>query len=442
MLLTSTLISLLAMNAGGLPADQPAGKPAAQPTGQQGETKPAPLDWTKLEAPLLTNHKQLTFRDKFTKAGENYFSPDGKSIIFQAIEVPEKGKDPEPFYAMYVAQLEGGGLQNVVKVSPLGSANTCGWFHPTELGTVLFGSTIVTPKDEGPSGYQRGTSRYRWAFPAEMQIVSQKLAQLPADPSKRTQFDHLFLEVTLPPTLVLDRPNYDAECSFDKTGRLILYAHIEDAPKPDANAPKDAPPPKPDANIYIYDTKTKKDYPIVVAPGYDGGPFFSPSGEWICYRSDRRGNDELQLFVAKLAFTKDADGTMIPTGIEQEFQITDNAHVNWCPFFHPTGDYLVYATSEIGHQNYEIFAIELNAAKFQAAMKTGGDEKTRVIADMAHVRITHADGADVLPVFSPDGKKMLWCSQRGPKIEGEPRPSSQVWIADWNGTPFKEQARD
>jgi predicted ATPase with chaperone activity len=28
--------------------------------------------------------------------------------------------------------------------------------------------------------------------------------------------------------------------------------------------------------------------------------------------------------------------------------------------------------------------------------------------------------------------------QRGPKIEGEPRSSSQVWIADWNGTPFKD----
>jgi TolB protein len=427
MLLTSTIVSLLAMTAGGIPAEQPAAKPAEQPAGQPAaETKPAPLDWSKLEAPLLTNHKQLTFRDKFVKAGENYFSPDGKMIVFQAIEVPEKGKNPEPYYAMYVAKLDGDKLTDVEKVSPPGSANTCGWFHPTEP-RVIFGSTIIVPKEDVSSGYQRGTSRYRWAFPAEMDIVSVLV------PPAKTQFDHLF-----EPEVIFERPNYDAECSFDKTGRFILYAHIEDAPKPAADAPKDAPPPKPDANLYIYDTKTKKDYPIVVAPGYDGGPFFSPSGEWICYRSDRRGNDELQLFVAKLAFTKDADGTMIPTGIEQEFQITDNAHVNWCPFFHPSGDYLVYATSEVGHQNYEVFAIELNAAKFQAAMKTGGDEKTRVIADMPHIRITHADGADVLPVFSPDGKKMLWCSQRGPKIEGEPRPSSQVWIADWNGTPFKD----
>ena len=27
-------------------------------------------------------------------------------------------------------------------------------------------------------------------------------------------------------------------------------------------------------------------------------------------------------------------------------------------------------------------------------------------------RITHADGADVLPVFSPDGKWLMWTSKR------------------------------
>ncbi len=412
-MLTAILCSLLAL--------QPAGQPAA-------DAKPAPLDWSKLEAPLLTNHRQLTFRDRFVKAGENYFSPDGKHIIFQAIEVPEAGKEPEPYYAMYVAKFDGGKLGEIQRVSPAGSANTCGWFHPTEP-SVIFGSTIVMPKEEVSSGYQRGTSRYRWAFPAEMEIVSASL------------------NCTEPGLMVKEtgalfaRPNYDAECSFDKTGRFILYAHIEDAPKPAADEPKDAPPPKPDANLYIYDTVTKKDYPIVVAPGYDGGPFFSPNGEWICYRSDRRGNDELQLFVAKLAFTKADDGAMVPTGIEHEFQITDNEHVNWCPFFHPSGDYLVYGTSEVGHQNYEVFAIELNKAKLQAALKGAGDATTLVISDMPRVRITQADGADVLPVFSPDGTKMLWCSQRGPKIEGEPRASSQIWIADWNGTPFKAEPK-
>jgi Tol biopolymer transport system component len=41
------------------------------------------------------------------------------------------------------------------------------------------------------------------------------------------------------------------------------------------------------------------------------------------------------------------------------------------------------------------------------------------------VRLTHFPGADVLPVFSPDGKKLMWTSTRG----GD--RSSQLFIADF-----------
>lgn len=394
-----------------------------------------PLDWAKLESPFLANHKQLTFRDKYVKAGENYFSADGKWVIFQAVEAPEKGKEPDPFYAMYVARLDPDGFKGVTRVSPPGSANTCGWFHPTQPGRVIFGSTLVTPQEDTKSGYQRGTSKYRWAFPAEMEVVAVdadiKITESagPNGPLTNTR-SHVSS-----PAPLFALPNYDAECSFDKTGRFVLYAHIEDAPKPAADAPKDAPPPKPDANIYIFDTVTKKHHAIVVAPGYDGGPFFSPNNEWICYRSDRRGNDELQLFVAKLAFT-DEGGVKVPTGIEYEIQITDNEHVSWCPYWHPSGDYMVYATSEMGHQNYEVFAIRLDREKIVTALKAAPGEKHYNI-QMPRKRITSADGADVLPVFNPDGTKMLWCTQRAPKTDADQRPTSQIWIADWKGDPFE-----
>jgi hypothetical protein len=49
------------------------------------------------------------------------------------------------------------------------------------------------------------------------------------------------------------------------------------------------------------------------------------------------------------------------------------------------------------------------------------------------LRVTHAEGADVLPAFSADGKWMMWTSQRGPKAAGEERASSQLWIARWHG---------
>ena len=32
------------------------------------------------------------------------------------------------------------------------------------------------------------------------------------------------------------------------------------------------------------------------------------------------------------------------------------------------------------------------------------------------VRLTHAPGADVLPVFSPDGKKLMWTSTRDGRL--------------------------
>jgi hypothetical protein len=40
-------------------------------------------------------------------------------------------------------------------------------------------------------------------------------------------------------------------------------------------------------------------------------------------------------------------------------------------------------------------------------------------------RITFEKGTDILPVFSPDGKKLMWTSTRA--ADG----TSQLWIGDW-----------
>ncbi len=40
-------------------------------------------------------------------------------------------------------------------------------------------------------------------------------------------------------------------------------------------------------------------------------------------------------------------------------------------------------------------------------------------------QVTFSDKADVLPVYSPDGKQLMWTSTR--TEDG----SSQLWIADW-----------
>jgi Tol biopolymer transport system component len=176
-----------------------------------------------------------------------------------------------------------------------------------------------------------------------------------------------------------------------------------------------------DPDIFVWDTQTKQNVTLVKAPGYDGGPFFSPDGRWICYRSDRRGDNNLQLFIGELAFDDASDPKRI-TGLKREIQITDDAEVvNWAPFWHPSGEYLVYASSAVAHFNYEVFAIDVSGWT-KPGMPLPSTPAPRV-------RITHASGFDGLPAFSTDGQYMLITSQRGGRFGSEERPTSQLWLA-------------
>src|SRR5688572_1822674 len=142
----------------------PAG-PSAATTQPTASTQPATPD--PREAQYLTDITQLT--SGFDRAGEGYFSPDGKWIIFQATPKGEKE------YQMYVAPLQIGDgsapkLGAPMRVSPLNSRNTCGYFSP-DGKTLIFGSTAGKEKADEPSaGYQRQGGNYRWAFPDGMEI--------------------------------------------------------------------------------------------------------------------------------------------------------------------------------------------------------------------------------------------------------------------------------
>ena len=347
--------------------------------------------WVSEESGILGNHVQLTSSERFRKAGECYFSPDGTKIVFQAVEREDDPEREERFYQMYVADLvlEGGdviGIANVLRLSPAGSSNTCGWFHPTEPGVVLFGSTVVPPSNPERAGYQRESSRYSWQFPQEMDIVRCELAR--ADGTAAT------LE-----RVVSDPKAYLAEGVVRNDGRYLVYCEHRVAEG------------RSGGDLLCLEFATGERTVVAKSPGYDGGPFFSPEGRRLCYRSDRRGDDLLQIFVSELAF--DAQGDLI--GVAREFQLTDNLHVNWAPYWHPSGRYLVYTTSEMGHDNYEVFVIDADGGLEGGPTKYGTRRR----------RVTHAGGFDGLPVFDRKGARLMWTSQRS--ADG----SSQVWIADF-----------
>jgi len=161
-----------------------------------------------------------------------------------------------------------------------------------------------------------------------------------------------------------------------------------------------------DGDLYAMDMASKKITRLTALTGYDGGGFFSPDGKKIVWRADRNADNVLQIFVADVVF----DSTGAVVGIGEPIAVTNDGAVNWAPYFSPNGKVIVYASSRVGHDNYELLAVPVPADR---AAPLGQPR-----------RVTHAGGADLLPAISPDGKLLMWTSQRGPGR------SSQLWLAN------------
>ncbi len=349
---------------------------------------------TNADETYLTDVVQLT--SGFDRAGEAYFSPDMRWIIFQATAPGEQ------HYGMYLARVryEEGSIRGIdapVRISADNSRNTCGHFSP-DGRSLIFGTTAgKEDPDEPTAGYQREGRDYRWAYPKGMEIhLAENWRELV---EKHTGGG----AVKLPTRALTDNDAYDAECSYSPDGKWIVFPshRYPAAPGAAAAAPTTQPDPSAvnkDLELYAMRADGTGVVRLTSAPGYDGGPFFSPDGKRVVYRSDRKNNNLLQVFVADVVY--DSAGNI--TGLADERQLTDDAHVNWGPYWHPDGQHVVYATSAHGHTNYELYL-----------MRADGSAKTRV---------THAAGADVLPVFSPDGKYLLWASKRNGQ-------STQIYVA-------------
>jgi len=331
-------------------------------------------DTGKGESQYLTRVRQLTLEGR--RSGEGYFSPDGKNIIFQSER--EKGN---PFYQIYNMSLETG---EVNRVSPGTGKTTCAFFRP---GTqeVLFASSHVDPdsvkKQKAELEFRASgkSRRYSWDYDERMDICV----------SRRDGQGVKRLTTAL---------GYDAEGGYSPDGKMIVFCSIRDAYSRKNFTDKEKVKLKYDLSyfgeIYIMNADGTGQRRLTRSPGYDGGPFFSPDGKRIIWRRFTEKGDAADVFTMK------TDGTDVR-------RLTNFKAMSWAPYYHPSGDYVVFASNKLGFSNFEVYMVDA-AGKRQP------------------VQVTHTDGFDGLPVFSPDGKQLMWTSNR------TENGKSQLFIGRWD----------
>src|SRR5262245_4463169 len=336
------------------------------------------------ERDFLTRVRRLTVEGR--RAGEGYWSPDGKRLVFQSEREPGN-----PFYQIYVVDLSSGETK---RISPGLGKTTCAFFRP---GTdeIEYASTHADPKSKQyqdeelafrASGKER---RYSWDYDPEMDIYA-------------------YNESTGTLKRLTTARGYDAEASYSPDGQWIVFSSMRSAydhPLTDKEKKSLEENPSNFAEIYLMKADGTGQKRLTNVWGYDGGPFFLHDGTRIVWRRfDEQG------LIADV-WTMKIDGS-------DQKRITDFKSMSWAPYEHPSGQYFIFASNKLGFENFELFIADAAGTK-------------------EPVRVTYTDGFDGLPVPSPDGRQLAWTSSRA----GGGSSAGQLFLAQWNHEKALEAVR-
>jgi TolB protein len=329
----------------------------------------------------LANIRQLTFGRQNAEA---YFSFDGNKLIFQSTNNWMKDSFAAALkpadvglgcYQMYIMDLES---DQVRLVSTGAGATTCGYFFPGDR-RVLYSSTHAAGPNCPPKPKRDGA--YRWALDDydlyAVRIDGQEMQRLTST------------------------PGYDAEATVSPDGKTIVWTSVKDG----------------DLDIYAMNLDGSKARRLTHDVGYDGGAFFSPDSKRIVYRASHPTDPAemaryKELLHQRLVepgqleiFIMGADGT-------NQTAVTSNGASNFSPYFHPDGKRIIFSSNvetrgEGGRPSFHLFLI--------------ADDGT------GQERVTTDGHFNSFPMFSPDGKHLVWVSDRHSKEPGE----FNVFLADW-----------
>lgn len=318
------------------------------------------------------NVRQLTFG--FDNA-EAYWSYDGKYICFQRTAA----KEGLPCDQIFIGKVPGKGEKFTYKMVSTGKGRTTCSFFTKDGKHIIYASTHEA-NDACPPLPDRSKygNKYIWPIYSSYDIY---MADLDGKIIKK----------------LTNTPGYDAEATLSPDGTKMIFTSTRNG----------------DLDLYIMNLKTGETKQITNTLGYDGGAWFSPDGKKIVWRASRPQTDEeVKEYKALLK-----DNLVAPTQMEvfianadgsDAKQITHLGKANWAPNFLPDGRIIFCSDYEYA-RGYPFNMYIMNQ-------------------DGSHIqKISHDKTFDAFPMFSYDGKKLIFCSNRN----NGGTHDTNIFIADW-----------
>lgn len=318
------------------------------------------------------NVRQLTFGGDNAEA---YFSYDGKMLVYQKTN-PKEGINCDQIYVGQVPVNPDDKFEP--KLVSTGKGRTTCAFFTKDNKHVIYASTHLGSEDCPPVPDRAVMKRYVWPIYDSYDIFMSDLD------------GKIVKQLT-------NTPGYDAEATLSPDGKLMLFTSVRDG----------------DLDLYIMDLKSGDTKRITKELGYDGGAWFSPDGKKIIWRASRpKTEEEIKDYTDLLkqglvapnnmeVFTANADGSNVK-------QVTNLGQANWAPNFMPDSKRIIFCSNHEYKRGFPFNMYLLN--------ENGEMEK-----------ISRDKGFDAFPMFSYDGKKFIFSSNRN---NGGTRDTN-LFLADW-----------
>lgn len=316
---------------------------------------------------------------QLTNGGDNaeaYWSFDDTSLVFQSTN-PEWGDQCDQIYCF--RWKEDNIIANKPKLVSTGlGRTTCAYFMPGD-SLVLYASTHAGDPNCPPVPERRSDGKYVWPIYDDFDIF---LADMKGNIVKK----------------LTDEPGYDAEATVSPKGDKIVFTSIRTG----------------DLELYTMNIDGSDVRQITFDLGYDGGAFFSPDGTKLIFRASRpETNEEITEYKQLLS-----EGLVKPTEMElficnvngsELKQITNLGGANWCPFFHPSGEKIIFASNHTSERGFpfNLYLINVDGSGLEQVTKEGI--------------------FDAFPVFSNNGKYLVFSSNRN---NGGTRDTN-LFVAEW-----------